>query len=217
MRTLRYICLSITLIFNIMTTTAENTSVFTLPTLPYALNALEPYISEETMNYHYGKHHQTYINNLNQLIKETPFEHRSLEEIVTTSEGSIFNNAAQAWNHTFYFMQFSPKPQNAPTGALLEAINKTFVSVDNLKTEITRAAAALFGSGWVWLVADKHGKLAIMPMSNAGNPLVHGMRPILTVDVWEHAYYVDYRNRRADAVNALWNIIDWHVAEERFM
>lgn len=199
-----------------MTNTVTDTTVHQLPVLPYELNSLEPQISEETMRYHYGKHHQTYINNLNMLIRDTPYAHYSLEDIVMRSEGSIYNNAAQAWNHTFYFMQLSPNPKSVPTGALGEAINRDFGSFDNLKAELVKASVALFGSGWVWLVSDKRNKLAIVPLSNAGNPLVHGMKPLVAIDVWEHAYYIDYRNRRADSINALMDRIDWRTVEERF-
>ncbi len=198
-----------------MNTSVKDAVKFVLPQLPYALDALYPQISEETMRYHYGKHHQAYVNNLNTLIRNTPYENYSLEEIVMRSEGSIFNNAAQVWNHTFYFMQLSPFPQLLPSGELAEAIGRDFGSMENLKTELIRAASGLFGSGWVWLVCDKRGRLAVLPLQNAGNPLTHGMTPLLAVDVWEHAYYIDYRNRRADSVGALWDRIDWARIEER--
>ena len=190
---------------------------FSLPELPYALDALIPQISEETMRYHYGKHHQAYVNNLNQLIRNTPYEHYSLEEIVMRSEGSIFNNAAQVWNHTFYFEQLSPMPQDSPVGALSVAIDYDFGSFENLKGEMVKAANALFGSGWVWLTSDKRGRLSIIPLQNAGNPMTHGLTPLLAIDVWEHAYYLDYRNRRADSVAALWDRVDWSVVEARFL
>lgn len=189
---------------------------FTLPELPYALNALAPVISEETLNFHYGKHHQTYVTNLNNLIKGTEFENADLDSIVKKADGPIFNNAAQTWNHTFYFLSLTPNSGSAPSAALLKAINVGWGSLDTFKDEFNKAAVSLFGSGWAWLVKDADGKLSIVKESNAGNPLTHGLTPILTFDVWEHAYYVDYRNRRADHVAALWNIIDWNVISARF-
>jgi Fe-Mn family superoxide dismutase len=189
---------------------------FTLPELPYALNALEPVISEETLNFHYGKHHQTYVTNLNNLIKGTEFENADLDTIVKKADGTIFNNAAQTWNHNFYFLSLTPKSGSAPSASLLKAINAGWGSLDTFKDEFNKAAVSLFGSGWAWLVKDADGKLSIVKESNAGNPLTHGLTPILTFDVWEHAYYVDYRNRRADHVAALWNIIDWNVISARF-
>lgn len=189
---------------------------FTLPALPYAANALEPAISQQTIEFHYGKHHQAYINNLNTLIKGSPFENASLEEIIRQADGPIFNNAAQTWNHTFYFMQFSPKGQNAPDGALAEAIRTQWQSFDTFKEEFNKAGAGLFGSGWVWLVKNMDGTLAIVKTTNADNPMRNGQKPLMTFDVWEHAYYLDYQNRRADYLNGLWNILDWKVIEERF-
>lgn len=189
---------------------------FTLPVLPYQANALEPVISENTINYHYGKHLQTYINNLNTLIVGTPFEDADLETIVKKSDGAIFNNAAQTWNHTLYFNTFSPKAKQAPEGALLKAIEKEWGSFDNFKKEFTAAAVSIFGSGWAWLAQTPEGKLVILKEGNAGNPLTKGYTPLLGVDVWEHSYYLDYQNRRADHVNALWTIIDWNTIEPRF-
>ncbi len=189
---------------------------FTLPELPYAKNALEPTISERTLEFHYGKHHQAYVNNLNNLIQGTKFENADLETIVKGSEGGIFNNAAQVWNHTFYFTQFSPSGGGAPTGKLAEAINEKFGSFDNFKSEFVAAGVATFGSGWAWLVKNAEGKLEIVKESNAGNPMTKGLTPILTFDVWEHAYYLDYQNRRPDHLAALWNIVDWNVIENRF-
>lgn len=189
---------------------------FTLPTLPYAANALEPAISQQTIEFHYGKHHQTYVNNLNTLVKGTPFENASLEEIIRQANGPIFNNAAQTWNHTFYFMQFSLQGKNAPDGQLAEAIRTQWQSLDTFKEEFNKAGAALFGSGWVWLVKNPDGTPAIVKTTNADNPMRNGQKPLLTFDVWEHAYYLDYQNRRADYLNALWNILDWKVIEERF-
>ncbi|MGL4227718.1 MAG: superoxide dismutase, partial [Tannerellaceae bacterium] len=182
---------------------------FELPKLPYANNALEPVISEETINFHYGKHHQAYVNNLNNLIQGTKFENADLVTIIKESDGPIFNNAAQVWNHTFYFNSFKPNGGGAPKGKLAEAINATWGSFDNFKKEFNTASTGLFGSGWAWLVKDKDGKLSIIKESNAGNPLTKGLTPILTFDVWEHAYYLDYQNRRPDHVNALWDIINW--------
>ena len=187
----------------------------TMPTLPYATNALEPVISEQTVNFHYGKHLQNYVNTLNTLIQGTEFEGKSVEEIVKTApDGPIFNNAGQTLNHTYYFLQFkSPVKGNEPTGKIAEALVRDFGSVENFKKEFTQAAATLFGSGWAWLSQDKNGKLVITKEANAGNPLRHGNNPLLGIDVWEHAYYLDYQNRRADHLAALWDIIDWKVVE----
>ena len=187
----------------------------TMPTLPYAANALEPVISEQTINFHYGKHLQNYVNTLNTLIQGTEFEGKSVEEIVKTApDGPIFNNAGQTLNHTYYFLQFkSPVKGNEPTGKIAEALVRDFGSVENFKKEFTQAAATLFGSGWAWLSQDKNGKLVITKEPNAGNPLRHGNNPLLGIDVWEHAYYLDYQNRRVDHLAALWDIIDWKVVE----
>lgn len=187
----------------------------TMPTLPYAANALEPVISEQTINFHYGKHLQNYVNTLNTLIQGTEFEGKSVEEIVKTApDGPIFNNAGQTLNHTYYFLQFkSPVKGNEPTGKIAEALMRDFGSVENFKKEFTQAAATLFGSGWAWLSQDKDGKLVITKEANAGNPLRQGNNPLLGIDVWEHAYYLDYQNRRADHLAALWDIIDWKVVE----
>ena len=184
----------------------------TLPELPYAKTALAPHISAETLDYHYGKHHQTYVTNLNNLIPGTEFEKMSLEEIVMKSSGGIFNNAAQIWNHTFYWHSLSPKGGGAPTGALGDAINKTFGSFDEFKKIFTQTALTTFGSGWAWLVKNKDGSLAIVSTSNAACPLTAGQKPLLTCDVWEHAYYVDYRNARANYVAAFWNLVNWDFA-----
>ena len=187
-----------------------------LPKLPYALDALAPQISEETMLYHYGKHHKAYVDNLNRLIVGTPWQDASLEEIVLGADGAIFNNAAQTWNHTFFFLSLSPDPKSVPTGALAEAINRDFGSFDAMKETMTKTAAGQFGSGWAWLVKDKNGKLSIVAESNAGNPMTRGLKPLLNIDVWEHAYYIDYRNRRPDFLQALWDRVDWKVVEKRF-
>lgn len=189
---------------------------YELPRLKYSPDSLSPVVSEETIGYHYGKHLQTYITNLNNLIKDTEYENMSLEDIVIKSEGGIFNNAAQTWNHIFYFETFNPKGSEPPKGKLSTAIDKKWGSFDNFKKEFAAAAVSLFGSGWVWLVSNKQQELEIIKESNAGNPLRNGYTPLLTFDVWEHAYYLDYQNRRADHVTALWDIIDWKVVENRY-
>lgn len=188
-----------------------------LPKLPYAIDALEPYISKQTIEFHYGKHHQTYVNNLNNLIPGTAFENASLEKMVLEAEGGIFNNAAQVWNHTFYFQSFSNSGMKEPTGALSDAIERDFGSFEGFKEQFSKAAITLFGSGWAWLVKNPDGKLAIMQESNAGNPMRKHQMPLLTCDVWEHAYYLDYQNRRADYVQGFWKLIDWSVIEKRFL
>jgi superoxide dismutase, Fe-Mn family len=180
-----------------------------LPELPYAKNALAPSISQETIEYHYGKHHQTYVNNLNKLIVGTEFEALSLEDIVKKATGGVFNNAAQIWNHTFYWNCLSPKGGGEPTGAVLEAIVKAFGSFAQFKEKFSNAAVTLFGSGWAWLVKNPDGTLAIEALGNAGTPLKDGRKALLTCDVWEHAYYVDYRNARAAYVEAFWKIVNW--------
>ena len=187
-----------------------------LPTLPYGLEDLEPSISKTTLEFHYGKHHQVYVNNLNNLIKGTAFEDASMEDIVKHSEGGIFNNGAQVYNHTFYFEAFKPNGGGAPNGKLMESIELAFDSFDNFKAEFSKAGATLFGSGWVWLVVDTAGKLAIMKTKNAGNPLRDGYKPILTMDVWEHAYYLDTQNARPKYIENFWNIINWDLIEKRF-
>lgn len=190
--------------------------MFTLPNLNYAMNALEPNISARTLEFHHGKHHQAYVNNLNNLVQGTPFENATLEEIVSKADGPIFNNAAQVWNHTFYFGSFSPKGGGTPMGALAKAIEGEFGSIDAFKEAFNKAATTLFGSGWAWLVKTTDGKLAIVQTSNAECPLRKGQTPILTCDVWEHAYYLDYQNRRPDYIASFWNIIDWDVVGKRF-
>ena len=182
---------------------------FELPALPYEKNALEPHISAETLEYHYGKHHNTYLVNQNNLIKGTEFEGKSLEEIIKTSTGGIFNNAAQVWNHTFYWHCLSPKGGNAPTGAVADAINKAFGSFEAFKEELTKSAVGNFGSGWTWLVKKADGSLAIVNTSNAATPLTSGDKPLLTVDVWEHAYYIDYRNARPKYLENFWALVNW--------
>ena len=190
---------------------------FFLTPLPYAEQALEPHISAETLHYHHGKHAAAYVDKLNSLIVDTPYaETSSLVDIVLQADGAIFNNAAQVWNHAFYFEQFAPKPKHKPEGELAAAIDKAFGSVEQLKEQMERESIALFGSGWVWLAADKHGELKIVSKSNAGNPLTEGLYPLLAIDVWEHAYYIDHRNARAAGVKALWKVLCWSKIEERY-
>lgn len=176
--------------------------------LPFAKDALAPVISAETLEYHYGKHHKTYVDNLNKLIPGTEFENLPLEDIVRKASGGIFNNAAQVWNHTFYWNCLSPKGGN-PTGGIANAITRTFGSFEDFKVKFTNTAVTLFGSGWAWLVKNPDGSLSIESTSNAGNPLRDGKKPLLTCDVWEHAYYIDYRNARAKYVEAFWKIVNW--------
>lgn len=190
---------------------------FELPALPYPVNALEPTMSARTVEFHWGKHEAAYINNLNNLIAGTPLEHDTLEEIVRKAEpGPIYNNAAQAWNHIFFFFELAPGGKKEPGGALLEAINSSFGSFDKFKEEFAKAGATLFGSGWAWLSVKADGKLEITQGPNAHNPLKTGAVPILTADVWEHAYYLDYQNRRPDFLSGLWSLVDWKVIEKRY-
>lgn len=184
--------------------------------LPYEANALEPVISKETIGFHHGKHLQAYVNNLNAAIEGTKYEDMPLEEIVKTAEGGVFNNAGQILNHNMYFQQFrAPKADNKPTGVIAQWIDQQFGSFEAFKEEFAKKGAGLFGSGWVWLSADKDGKLVITQETNAGNPVQRGLKPLLTFDVWEHAYYIDYQNRRPDYLKALWNIVNWDVVNER--
>ncbi len=189
---------------------------FELPALPYAKNRLVPHISEETLEYHYGKHHQTYVTNLNNLIPGTEFESLSLEEIIVKSSGPIFNNAAQVWNHTFYWNSLTPNGGGEPTGALANAINTTFGSLVKFKEEFTKCAVTTFGSGWAWLVKNADGSLALVSTSNAGCPLTTGQTALLTCDVWEHAYYIDYRNARPAYLEAFWALVNWDFAEANY-
>ena len=190
--------------------------MFTLIQLPYAPEALEPVISRETIAYHHGKHLQAYVNNLNGLLEGSGFEKATLEEIVCKATGGILNNAGQILNHNLYFGQFAaPKADNKPTGKLAEVIVRDFGSFEAFKEEFQKKGATLFGSGWVWLSADKDGKLVITQEVNAANPIQKGLKPLLTFDVWEHAYYLDYQNRRPDHLAALWQIVDWKVIAER--
>ena len=189
---------------------------FTQPKLPYTPDALAPVISQNTIEYHYGKHEKTYIDNLNSLIEGSEYQDMSLEDIIVKSDGKIFNNASQAWNHIFYFFQFAPDGLKEPGGELRKKIEEQFGSLDEFKKKFEEAGATLFGSGWVWLSTDRNGKLFITQGSNASNPLTQGLQPLLTFDVWEHAYYLDYQNRRADYLHKLWDIVDWTVIEMRF-
>lgn len=189
---------------------------FELPKLAWDNGDMEPVISARTIEFHYGKHHQAYVNNLNSLIVGTQFESMGLEEIIKKSEGAIFNNAAQVWNHTFYFNCFTPGGSELPSEELLEAILRKWESFDHFKKDFSTAAATVFGSGWAWLVKDENGELVILKESNAGTPLINGLEPLLVFDVWEHAYYLDYQNRRADYIEALWKIVDWEAVSSRY-
>jgi Fe-Mn family superoxide dismutase len=189
---------------------------FELPILPYAQDALAPVISKQTIEFHYGKHHQAYVTNLNKLVIGTEFENSSLEDIVKKASGGIFNNGAQIWNHTFYWESFKPNGGGEPIGELADSINKSFGSFAEFKEKFTSASATLFGAGWAWLVKNADGSLQIVQESNAGNPLKNGLTPLLTCDVWEHAYYLDYQNRRPDYISGYWNIINWDKVSERF-
>ncbi len=186
--------------------------LFTLPPLPYAKDALAPHISAETIEYHYAKHHQAYVTNLNNLIPGTEFETMSLEDIIKKSSGGIFNNAAQVWNHTFYWNCLSPNGGGEPTGKLLDLINQHFGSFAAFKEKFSDTAIKTFGSGWGWLVQNSDGSLAIVSTSNAGTPMTSGQTALLTCDVWEHAYYIDYRNLRAKYVEAFWSLVNWKFA-----
>ena len=190
---------------------------FALPKLSYTLDALEPHISKETLEYHYGKHHQTYVDNLNRLLPGSGYEWQPLEEVVKTAPaGGIFNNAAQIWNHTFYFESLTPAGHHIPSKSLYDAIDKRWESFDNFIAEYNKAAIANFGSGWTWLVAKKDGTLEIISTKNAETPLTSADTPILTCDVWEHAYYIDYRNARAKYVENFWKVVDWNRVSERY-
>ena len=189
---------------------------FELPPLPYAKNALAPTISEETVEYHYGKHHQTYVTNLNNLVKGSEFEAMGLEDIVRESSGGVFNNAAQVWNHTFYWNCLKPGGGGAPTGALAAAIDKAFGSFAAFKEKFSSSAVGNFGSGWTWLVKNADGSLEVVNTSNAGTPMTSGKTALLTCDVWEHAYYVDYRNARAKYVESLWGLVNWEFVAKNF-
>lgn len=187
-----------------------------LPKLPYELNALEPHISKETLEYHYGKHHQTYVTKLNDLLPGSEFEGKSLEDIIKNSSGGVFNNAAQIWNHSFYWNCLSPNGGGEPTGALLEAINKAFGSFAKFKEEFTNTSINTFGSGWGWLVKNTSGNIELMSTSNAELPMTKGKTALLTCDVWEHAYYIDYRNARPKYLDAFWNLVNWEFVAKNF-
>ena len=187
-----------------------------LPALPYEKNALEPVISAETIDYHYGKHHQTYVTNLNNLIKDTDYAEMSLEEIIMKSSGGLFNNAAQVWNHTFYWHCLSPNGGGAPSGPLGDAINAKFGSFEEFKKQFAQSAATNFGSGWTWLVKNADGSIEIFNTSNAGTPMTEGKTALLTVDVWEHAYYLKYQNKRADYLAAWWTVVNWNTVNRLY-
>ena len=182
---------------------------FSLPPLPYEMNALEPHISSETLEFHYGKHHQTYVNNLNGLVEGTDNASKSLEEIIMSSDGGLFNNAAQVWNHTFYWNCMGPNGGGNPTGSAADAINQAFGSFDNFKDQFSKSGATNFGSGWTWLVKNSSGSVEIQNTSNAGCPMTSGNKAVLTIDVWEHAYYVDKRNARPAYIESWWNLVNW--------
>ena len=189
---------------------------FEQPKLPYAIDALAPVISPTTIEYHYGKHERAYIDNTNKLIEGTEYENMPLEEIVRKSEGKLFNQASQAWNHIFYFFQLSPDPFKEPSGKLREQIDAQFGSLEEFKKSFEDQGTAIFGSGWIWLAADEDGKLKIIPSQNADNPLKDGLKPLLVFDVWEHAYYLDYQNLRGTYLHRLWDILDWAIIEMRY-
>ena len=189
---------------------------FELPALPYANDALAPHISAETIEYHYGKHHQTYVTNLNNLIAGTEHENSSLEDIIMKSSGGLFNNAAQVWNHTFYWNCLTPNGKGAPSGELAAAIDATFGSFEKFKEEFTKCAVTTFGSGWAWLVKNRDGSLALVSTSNAACPLTERQTPLLTCDVWEHAYYIDFRNARPKYVEAFWQLVNWDFVAANF-
>ena len=189
---------------------------FEMPALPYAATDLAPVLSAETIEFHYGKHLQTYVNNLNAALPGSAFEGKALEEIVKTADGGVFNNAGQILNHALYFLQFAvPKDTNVPTGKIADAIVRDFGSFEKFQEEFQAKGAGLFGSGWVWLSADASGKLVVTQEGNAQNPITKGLTPLLTFDVWEHAYYIDYRNRRPDYMKSLWSIVNWDVVNAR--
>lgn len=199
-----------------MTIKTIATALISIVELPYAYDALEPYISAETLHFHHDKHYAGYVAKLNELIDGTRYATLPLEDIVLTSDGAIFNNAAQAWNHVFYFEQFSPTPHHHPSDGLRRAIDAEFGSLEVLKERMTTHATTLFGSGWVWLAADRDGRLFIISKPNAGTPLTDDLMPLIAIDVWEHAYYLDYRNMRKNSVEDFWKILDWRVIDERY-
>lgn len=194
----------------------ETESMFELPKLPYAMDALAPHLSEETLEYHYGKHHKAYVDNLNKLVPGTEFENKSLEQIIMKADGPIFNNAAQIWNHTFYWNCLTPKSNNEPSGKLADAIKKKFGSFDEFKKLFTESGTKLFGSGWTWLAKNGQGDIEIINESNAGLPMRKDKKALLTCDVWEHAYYIDYRNARPKYLETFWKIVNWDFVEQNF-
>ena len=210
--------LSVLVCCNSETLRGQTVGRFELVKLPYEANALEPVISKQTVEFHHGKHLQGYVNNLNNLVQGTRFENADLETIVKESDGAVFNNAGQILNHNLYFTQFAPAGAGGgkPGGPLAKAVDAAWGSFENFQREFEATGAGLFGSGWVWLAADKDGKLSITKEPNAGNPLTKGLVPLLTFDVWEHAYYLDFQNRRADQLKSLWGIVDWKVVESRY-
>jgi len=189
---------------------------FELPPLNYAPDALTPHLSTETLGFHHGKHHLAYVNNLNNLLPGSPYEEATLETMIRKADGGIFNNAAQVWNHTFYFSTFSPSGQRVPSGTVARAIEAEYGSFDAFREAFSKAATSLFGSGWAWLCMKPDGRVTITQEQNAGNPIRSGMVPLMTCDVWEHAYYIDYRNRRPDYINAFWQLLDWKIIGERY-
>lgn len=189
---------------------------FENPVLPYANNALEPVISQKTIEFHWGKHVNAYLSNLNNLVPGTPFEDATLEEIVKKSDGGIYNNGAQVWNHIFYFNSFSAKRNTQPSEKLMQAIKDSFGDFDSFKKEFDSQATSIFGSGWMWLVKDENGKLSLIKASNADNPIRQNLMPVFVADVWEHAYYLDYQNRRPDHLSSLWDIVDWDIISKRY-
>lgn len=199
-----------------MTMTTFAAALFAIAELPYPYDALEPYISAETLHFHHDKHYAGYVAKLNELVEGTHYATVPLEEVVKSSDGAIFNNAAQALNHEFYFEQFSPRARHQPDIQLRRAIDDEFGSLDRLKERMTEHAMSLFGSGWVWLASDRDGRLYIISKQNAGTPLVDGLIPLLAIDVWEHAYYIDYRNMRKSAVDNFWHVVDWSVVDARY-
>ncbi len=190
--------------------------IHSVPELPYSQDALAPVISAETIEYHYGKHFQTYVDNLNKMIEGSPYEDMEIEDIVMKAGGAVFNNAAQAWNHNFYFQTLTPAPVGIPE-ILEDRLTKAFGTVADFKAAFIKAASTLFGSGWAWLCQDKEGNLTIVQTQNADNPMTQGLKPLLTIDVWEHAYYIDYRNRRAAYLEAVWALIDWEKVADRLV
>lgn len=211
------ILVTLSTLFTMMSDPGSATAFrFAVKELPYACGALAPAVSEETMRFHHDKHYAGYVDRLNALLLDSPLAGQPLEDIIRSADGPLFNNAAQAWNHELFFEQLAPHPDTLPSAGLAAAINRDFGSLDVLKQRMSRTAAELFGSGWVWLAADPAGHLSVIGEPNAGNPICRGLVPLLGIDVWEHAYYIDYRNRRTDAVAALWLVVDWGVVSRRY-